>query len=120
MPETPWALALLHSPPHPFLARLLLDHPGRNQQELWRLYRERHPTSRQALGYHLARLERAGLVTSVLRGRWKAYEATPLLHDLRTLIGPPVVPQVEPSRPETSPPVLAATPRPPFEPAPMP
>ncbi len=82
------ALSVLQGAPVPDLAHLLLDHGGATQRHLWRRFRERRPCTRQTVGYHLARLERHGLVTSGRCGRGKAYWATEKLRRLLPLAAP--------------------------------
>lgn len=76
------ALSILQNEPLPALAHLLMTNPGANQSAIWKHFRERHPCSRQIIGYHLRRLEAHALTRSSRQGAAKTYYPTDTLERL--------------------------------------
>jgi predicted transcriptional regulator len=82
------ALSILQNRPLPAIGRLLVAHPGVDQSTLWRRFSEHHPCTRQALGYHLRRLEAHALAHGSRRGASKNYYPTDTLQRLLPLAAP--------------------------------
>lgn len=76
-------IALIQTQPMPLVARAVLGRPGASQAELHALLWVALPVTRQALAYHLRRLEAKELVVRESRGRSTAYKPTERLLRLK-------------------------------------
>lgn len=75
-------IALLKTRPVPIVARAVLARPGASQAQLHGALVEELGVSRQALAYHLRRLEEKELVVRELQGRFVRYRPTERLERL--------------------------------------
>lgn len=89
-------LALLKTAPIPLVARVVLARPGANQAELHGAIQAELPVTRQALAYHLRRLEERELVVRETQGRFAHYRPTERLLRLSSHLERAAVPDSTP------------------------
>lgn len=85
-------IALLQTKPVPVVARALLARPGASQAELHAALGASLPVTRQALAYHLRRLEAKELAVREMQGRFARYRPTERLVKLAGYLPPAPLP----------------------------